>query len=88
MKINSKIFTFFLLLIIFQTSNAQLRLPRLIRDSMILQRDIPVKIWGWANKKETISNPKYVRYAWADNPDDANLCNNEGLPASPFTTEK
>ena len=37
---------------------------------------------------DNISNPKYVRYAWADNPDAANLCNKEGLPASPFTTEK
>ena len=25
-----------------------------------------------------------VRYAWADNPEDANLYNKEGLPASPF----
>jgi sialate O-acetylesterase len=31
---------------------------------------------------------RYVRYAWADNPEDANLYNKEGLPASPFTTEK
>jgi sialate O-acetylesterase len=29
----------------------------------------------------------YVRYAWADNPDGANLYNKEGLPASPFSTE-
>src|SRR5690606_25736719 len=28
--------------------------------------------------------PKYVRYAWADNPRGANLQNREGLPASPF----
>jgi len=26
----------------------------------------------------------YVRYAWADNPEGANLYNAEGLPASPF----
>jgi len=31
-----------------------------------------------------IDHPKYVRYAWADNPEGANLCNLEGLPASPF----
>ncbi len=36
---------------------------------------------------DAISNPLYVRYAWADNPDGANLYNKEGLPASPFTTE-
>lgn len=34
-----------------------------------------------------IPNPKYVRYAWADNPEGANLCNKEGLPASPFRTD-
>jgi sialate O-acetylesterase len=37
---------------------------------------------------DDISNPMFVRYAWADNPDGANLYNKEGLPASPFTTEK
>jgi len=34
-----------------------------------------------------IDHPMYVRYAWADNPDSANLYNAEGLPASPFTTD-
>lgn len=37
---------------------------------------------------DDIINPMFVRYAWADNPDGANLYNKEGLPASPFTTEK
>lgn len=31
-----------------------------------------------------IQNPVSVRYAWADNPDDANLYNSEGLPSTPF----
>jgi sialate O-acetylesterase len=31
-----------------------------------------------------VSDPAYVRYAWADNPEGANLYNAEGLPASPF----
>lgn len=34
-----------------------------------------------------VENPKYVRYAWADNPAGANLYNQEGLPASPFRTD-
>lgn len=34
--------------------NAQIKLPRLISDGMILQRDSKVKIWGWAAAKETI----------------------------------
>ena len=36
---------------------------------------------------EDISDPVAVRYAWSDNPDDANLYNEEGLPASPFRTD-
>lgn len=43
------------------------------------------KVVVWNDK---ISDPKYVRYAWADNPDGANLYNKEGLPASPFRTDK
>ncbi len=35
-----------------------------------------------------IPHPMYVRYAWADNPEGANLYNKEGLPASPFRTDK
>ena len=33
---------------------------------------------------DEIKDPIYVRYAWADNPEGANLYNIEGLPASPF----
>jgi sialate O-acetylesterase len=33
---------------------------------------------------DEIKDPKCVRYAWADNPEGANLYNIEGLPASPF----
>ena len=36
---------------------------------------------------ENIARPMYVRYAWADNPEGANLYNKEGLPASPFRTD-
>ncbi len=35
---------------------------------------------------DEIPEPLYVRYAWADNPECANLTNREGLPASPFQT--
>jgi sialate O-acetylesterase len=34
-----------------------------------------------------IKEPKAVRYAWSDNPEDANLINKEGLLASPFRTD-
>lgn len=39
------------------------------------------KVIMWSNE---VQRPVAVRYAWADNPDGANLCNKEGLPASPF----
>ena len=41
-------------------------------------------IMAWS---ENVPEPKYIRYAWADNPDGANLYNKEGLPASPFRTD-
>jgi sialate O-acetylesterase len=41
-----------------------------------------VTVWS-----DAIPNPMYVRYAWADNPEGANLYNKEGLPASPFETD-
>lgn len=34
-----------------------------------------------------VKKPVAVRYAWSDNPEDANLCNKEGLLASPFRTD-
>lgn len=41
-----------------------------------------ITVWN-----DSISSPVTVRYAWADNPDGANLYNAEGLPASPFEAE-
>lgn len=38
-------------------------------------------------RSEQVKNPVAVRYAWMDNPQGANLCNKEGLPASPFVAE-
>ncbi len=39
------------------------------------------KVVVWSDE---IKDPKYVRYAWADDPVNPNLYNKEGLPASPF----
>lgn len=36
---------------------------------------------------DEVQNPVSVKYAWADNPEGANLYNKEGLPASPFEAE-
>ena len=51
-----KIFAFIILSCLFTSISlhAQIRLPRLVRDSMVLQRDANVKIWGWASPKEKI----------------------------------
>lgn len=35
-------------------ASGQIRLPRLIRDSMILQRGRKIPLWGWASKGEKI----------------------------------
>ena len=54
--------------------------------------------WHWAQaslkdvdtlliESEAVKKVTAVRYAWADNPADANLYNSEGLPASPFEIE-
>ena len=41
------------------------------------------KVVVWSDE---IKDPKYVRYAWADDPVNPNLYNKEGLPASPFAS--
>jgi len=46
-----------------------------------IQKD-NVVVWS-----DSIVDPVAVRYAWADDPEGANLYNKEGLPASPFRTD-
>lgn len=36
---------------------------------------------------DAVAQPRAVRYAWSDDPQQANLVNREGLPASPFRTD-
>ena len=58
----------------------------------------PDRRFVWANAEiqgdrvvvwsDRVSNPVAVRYAWGDNPEGANLYNREGLPASPFRTDR
>jgi sialate O-acetylesterase len=33
----------------------EVRLPRLLADNMVLQRDLPIPIWGWANPNEKVT---------------------------------
>lgn len=59
-KLIANFFLFFFVVFAFQvfqiqTVFAQLRLPALVSDSMILQRDRPVNIWGWAKAGEEVT---------------------------------
>lgn len=36
-------------------SFAEISLPKVFSDNMVLQRDIPIKIWGWAGHGETVT---------------------------------
>ena len=60
---------FFLSACFFHTA-AQVRMPRIIRDSMVLQRDAPMKLWGWASANEKVSvqfsNKSYKTTAGSD----------------------
>lgn len=52
------------------TVKAQIRLPKLISDNMVLQREQPIKIWGWAEPKEKITltfNKKNFKTITAEN---------------------
>ena len=55
MKTVIKYTSLIVLLIVVTASFGQVRLPRLISNGMVLQRDVPIKIWGWAAPNETIS---------------------------------
>ena len=41
-----------------------------------------VLVWS-----DRVKNPRYMRYAWADNPE-CTLYNGADLPASPFRTDE
>jgi sialate O-acetylesterase len=45
----------FLLLSLTENSEATLRLPKVVGDNMVVQRDASFHIWGWASSKENIS---------------------------------
>ncbi|SEI91547.1 sialate O-acetylesterase [Dyadobacter koreensis] len=71
------------LFLLFLSENlfADIRLPQLIGDNMVLQRDQPVTIWGWAEAKENVT-------ATLKNKQYKTVCNSDGiwkiyLPAQP-----
>ncbi len=36
-------------------TRAEVKLPAIISDHMVLQRDVPVPIWGWASPGEEVA---------------------------------
>jgi len=60
-------------------------------DAKIVTRSTGWKFWQKQQmiqvRSPLVSDPKSVKYGWADNPDTINLYNEEGLPASPFSTD-
>jgi sialate O-acetylesterase len=56
MKIDVKqLFLIGIVLCVNQLSMAQVRLPQLVSDGMVLQRDTKLNIWGWASPGEKIN---------------------------------
>jgi sialate O-acetylesterase len=48
-------FSLLTILIVTTLSNAEIKLPSILSDNMVLQREMPVTIWGWANEKENVT---------------------------------
>ncbi|MEE4116707.1 MAG: sialate O-acetylesterase [Marinilabiliaceae bacterium] len=58
----NRVYYILLLLALSQLSFGQVRLPALVSDNMVLQRNAEVKIWGWASPGEKIK----VTTDWID----------------------
>lgn len=56
------------------------------KDGIFLPAEAEIENDSIIVYSKKVSQPTAVRYAWADNPEKANLYNKEGLPASPFIT--
>jgi sialate O-acetylesterase len=53
---NFFIFSLFILLFLnIRPALADVRLPKIFTSNMVLQRDRPIKIWGWASPKEGVN---------------------------------
>ena len=64
----SRLLNCFILLLVVNLSNSQIRLPRLISDGMVLQRETPLTMWGWASPGEKIEWQfgTFHQVTWAD----------------------
>ena len=46
---------FVILAVCLHSASAEVRLPRLLNDNMVLQREMPITIWGWAKPNEKVT---------------------------------
>ena len=51
----SLVAAFFVLFLLSFSAFAQVRLPQIISDGLVLQREQNIKIWGWSSANEEIS---------------------------------
>ncbi|HOX82818.1 MAG TPA: sialate O-acetylesterase, partial [Chryseolinea sp.] len=50
-----KIFSSIAIILLALSSQAQLRLPAIFDDHMVIQQQSPVPIWGWAHSTQDIT---------------------------------
>ena len=55
MKAVKKPILIFIAVFIFSAVFSEVRLPTIVGDGMVLQRDAKLNIWGWADKGEKVS---------------------------------
>ncbi|MCH1495859.1 MAG: hypothetical protein L7U72_11555 [Rubripirellula sp.] len=51
----SRSFAFILLLLIGPIASAELRVANVFRDHMVLQQEMPIRVWGWADPGATVA---------------------------------
>ncbi|MEW6507134.1 MAG: sialate O-acetylesterase [Bacteroidota bacterium] len=56
-------------LLFFLNTHSQVKLPRLISDGMVLQRNTHIKIWGWASPNEAV-NIQFIKSNYKTNADE------------------
>ena len=47
--------TFLIILAVSVSASADVTLPRVLGSNMVLQRDLPVPVWGWAEAGEKVT---------------------------------
>ena len=56
---------------------------RFVPARAVIENGQRVRVWA-----EAVPQPVAVRYGWVDNPEQGNLTDGVGLPASPFKTDR